>query len=146
MKKHIKKLISLTLFICMLTIPMSSIITYGSEITPRYNNVASASLNTTINSNGTLTISYNCLGYSSTTSKIVISTYIEKQFLFLFWTRVDIGTANSEWTQTINNYRYTGTHSFTLPSTGTYRTTVTYKVYGSDGTTDEIVKEDTITY
>ena len=146
MKNHFRNLLTLTLSICMLTATVSSTTIYGNEITPRYNNTASASLNTTVNSNGTLTISYNCQGYSSATSKIVITTYIEKQFLFFFWTRVDIGTTNNEWSQTINNYRYTGTLTFMLPSTGTYRTTVTYKVYGSGGTTDEITKEDIITY
>lgn len=146
MKKHLKKLISLILFICMLTATLSSATIYGSEITPRYNNTSSASLNTSVNSNGTLTISYNCQGYSTTTTKIVITTYIEKQFLFLFWTRVDIGTTNNEWSQTINNYKHTGTRTFTLPSTGTYRTTVTYKVYGSGGSADEIIREHTVTY
>ena len=146
MKKLIRKLISLTLFICMLTATLSPTTFYGNEITPRYNNTSSASLNTSVNSNGTLTISYNCQGYSSTTSKIVITTYIEKQFLFLFWTKVDIGTSDNEWIQTINSYRYTGTRTFSLPSTGTYRTTVIYEVYGSGGSADAITYQDEVTY
>lgn len=146
MSKNLKKLLSLTLLICMVTVSLSSAKVYGSEITPRYNNVLTADVNTTVNSSGTLNITYNCLGFPDTTSKVVITTYIEKQFLFIFWTRVDIGTTNNEWTQTINNYRYSGTRTFKLPSTGTYRTTVIYEVYGSGGSADTITCQDEITY
>ena len=59
MKKHIKKLISLTLFICMLTATISTTTFYGNEITPRYNNVLKANVTTTVNNNGTLNINYN---------------------------------------------------------------------------------------
>ena len=93
-----------------------------------------------------MNINYNYTGNSSTTSKAVITTYIEKQFLFIFWTRVDIGTTDNKWTQTVNNYRYTGTRTFKLPSTGTYRTTVVYEVYGSGGSADTITCQDEITY
>ena len=103
-------------------------------------------MNTTVNDSGTMTINYYYSGTSGTTSKAVITTYIEKQFLFVFWTRVDIGVTNNEWTQTVNNYRYSGTRTFKLPSTGTYRTTVTYEVYGSGGSTDTITCQDEITY
>lgn len=146
MKKHLKKIISLTLFICMLTTTLSSSPIYGSEITPRYNNVQKATVTTTVNSDGTLNINYNFTGISGTTTKAVITTYIEKQFLFIFWTRVDIGTTNNEWTQTVNNYRYSGTRTFKLPSTGTYRTTTIYEVYGSGGSADTITCQDEVTY
>lgn len=146
MKQHIKKLLSITLFICMLTVSLSSAKVYGSEVMPRYNNVYSATVNTTVNSSGTLTIKYNYLGNSSITTKATLTTYIEKQFLGIFWLRVDTGTTNDEWVQTVNDYKYTGTRTFSLPSTGTYRTTVIYKVYGTGGSTDEITCQDTVTY
>ena len=146
MTKNIKKILSLTLFICMLTATLSSSTIYGNEITPRYNNVQKADVTTTINNSGTLSINYNYTGISGTTTKAVITTYIEKQFLFIFWTRVDIGTTNNEWTQTVNNYRYTGTRTYKLPSTGTYRTTVIYEIYGSGGSADTITCQDEVTY
>ncbi len=146
MSKQLKKLLSLTLLICMVTAMLSPANVYGSEITPRYNNVLRATMNTTVNSSGTMTINYYYSGISGTTSKAVITTYIEKQFLFFFWTKVDIGTTNNEWTQTVNNYIYTGTRTFKLPSTGTYRTTVIYEVSGSGGATDTITCQDEITY
>lgn len=146
MSKQLKKLISLPLLICIVTVSLSSAKVYGSEVMPRYNNVYSANMSTIVNDNGTLTIKYNYTGNSSITNKAVITTYIEKQFLFICWTRVDIGTTNNEWTQTVNNYRYTGTRTFNLPSSGTYRTTVIYEVYGTGGSADTITCQDEITY
>lgn len=130
----------------MLTISLSSTKVYGSEVMPRYNNVYKATVNTTVNSSGTLTIKYNYLGNSLITTKATLTTYIEKQFLGIFWLRVDTGTTNDEWVQTVNDYKYTGSRTFSLPSTGTYRTTVIYKVYGTGGSTDEITCQDTVTY
>ena len=146
MSKQIKKLLSLTLLICMVTVSLSSAKVYGSEIMPRYNNVLAASATTSINNSGTININYYCAGIPDTTSKIVLTTYIEKQFLFIFWTRVDIGVTNNEWIQTIYNSKYNGSRTFDLPSTGTYRTTVIYEVYGSGGSADTITCQDEITY
>ena len=64
----------------------------------------------------------------------------------LFWTRVDIGTTNDEWVDTINNYRYTGSRTHQLSSSGTYRVTVNFKIYGSGGTADEIEKDIKFSY
>lgn len=146
MSKKLKKLLSFTLLICMLTVSLSSAKVYGSEVMPRYNNTLTADVSTTVNSGGTMNIKYLCTGIPDTTSKIVTTTYIEKQFLFIFWTRVDIGVTNNEWVQTIYNHYYSGTRTFKLPSTGTYRTTVIYEVYGSGGSTDTITCQDEITY
>lgn len=146
MSKKLKKLLSFTLLICMVTVSLSSTKVYGSEIMPRYNNVYNATSTSSVNDNGTLTIKYYYSGISGTTSKAIITTYIEKQFLFFFWTRVDIGTSNNEWTQTVNNYKYSGSRTFSLPSTGTYRTTVIYEVYGSGGSADTITFQNEITY
>ena len=46
----------------------------------------------------------------------------------------------------IYNYRYSGSHSHQLTSTGTYRATVTYKIYGTGGDPDEITSQVTVTY
>lgn len=146
MSKSHKTLLSFILIICMVTVSLSTAKIYGNEITPRYNNVLTADATTTVADNGTLSIKYHYSGISGTTSKAVITTYIEKQFLFFFWTKVDIGTTNNEWIQTVNNYRYTGTRTFTLPSNGTYRTTVIYEVYGSGGSSDKITCQDEVTY
>ncbi len=113
----------------------------AAEITPYYNNTVSAISTATISSTGKITITNSYSGIKNITNKAVITTYIEKRFLGIFWTRVDIGTTNDEWVDTIYNYYYTGDHSFQLESTGTYRVTVEFVISGSGGDADEIVRE-----
>jgi len=66
--------------------------------------------------------------------------------LGLFWTRVDIGTTNDQWVDTIYDYRYTGTRTFQLPSSGEYRITVIFVIYGNGGEADNIVAQKTVSY
>ena len=148
MKKQIKRIITTILIFCLFVIPFSPVSTAAAtpEIVPFYNNVGSATLTININDNGKLTIGYKYNGYSSITSKAVITTYIEKKTLGLFWTRVDIGQKDDQWVDTINNYRYTGSRTYQLSSSGTYRVTAIYKIYGSGGSADEIKCEATDSY
>lgn len=141
MKKHIKRIFVAILILCLTIVPFSPVsaaVADGNEIMPLYNNTASVTTTMNINSSGKMTISYQYSGYPSTTTKAVITTYIEKRTLGLFWKRVDIGTTNDQWVDTINDYRYTGSRTYQLSSSGTYRVTVVYKIYGSGGAADEI--------
>lgn len=141
MKKRIKRFVTAILVLCLSIIPLSPVSAATAtpeEIMPMYNNVGSATATININSSGKLTIGYQYSGYSSITTKAVITTYIEKKTLGLFWTRVDIGQTDDEWVDTINDYRYTGSRTYQLSSSGTYRVTVIYKIYGSGGSADEI--------
>lgn len=118
----------------------------AAEITPYYNNTVSATSSANISSTGKITISNSYSGIKDVTTKAVITTYIEKRFLGIFWTRVDIGTTDDEWVDTVYNYQYTGNHTFQLESTGTYRVTVEYVISGSGGSADEIIKEIEVKY
>lgn len=141
MKKRLLKIWSTILVFCLSATTMFSVSAATApenEIMPMYNNVGSATATININSSGKLTIGYQYSGYSSITTKAVITTYIEKKTLGLFWTRVDIGQTDDEWVDTINDYRYTGSRTYQLSSSGTYRVTVIYKIYGSGGSADEI--------
>ncbi len=142
MKKLGKKLIAAVLTMCLMMIPLGSVSAAAAtqeEISPRLNNTLSTTTAMNINSSGKMTISYQYTGYPSITTKAVITSYIEKRgFLGLTWSRVDIGTPNNQWVDTIYDYSYTGTRTFQLSSTGTYRVTVVYKIYGSGGAADEI--------
>ena len=91
-----------------------------------------------INNSGKLTITYKYSGSPEITTKAVITTYVEKKFLGLFWRRVDIGTTDNKWVDTIYNYMYNGSRNYQLSSSGTYRVTIIYKIYGSGGAADEI--------
>lgn len=94
-----------------------------------------------ISSSGLMTISYQYSGYPSITTKAVITTYIEKRTLGIFWSRVDIGTSDNQWNDVINDYRYTGYRTYQLSDKGTYRVVVKYTIYGTGGSADVIPYE-----
>lgn len=135
------------LLFVMLSGSVLTIRAHAEEVaTPYYNNTLSARTTVSISSSGELSVVNSYRGFENVTTKAVITTYIEKKVLGLFWTRVDIGTTNDQWVDTVYNYYHTGGHSFQLSSTGTYRVTVTYKIYGSGGTADEIECQETKKY
>lgn len=132
--------------VCVLLVTTFSLVGYAGEAVPYYNNVNSTNSSASISSSGVLTVTNRYVGSSSVTTKAIITTYVEKKVLGLFWSRVDIGQTNDEWVDTIYNYTYTGSHSVQLSSTGTYRVTVEYVIYGSGGSADTITKEIEKTY
>ena len=149
MNKQIKRFLACVLIVSLSIIslmPVSAAKAFSGTVAPFYNNVASATATININSSGKLTIGYKYSGYSSITTKAVITTYIEKKTLGLFWKRVDIGKTNNEWIDTINDYRYTGSRTHQLSSSGTYRVTVIYNIYGSGGSADKITCQATDSY
>ncbi len=147
MTKRLTGIISVLLIMCLFVVPLSPVSAATEEgVMPRYNNVASVTASISINDSGKLTITYKYGGSPEITTKAVITTYIEKKFLGLFWKRVDIGTTDNKWVDTINDYRYTGSRIHQLSSSGTYRVTVVYKIYGSGGSADEIELQKTDSY
>ena len=84
------------------------------------------------------------MGIKGKTTRIEVELYVEKRVLGIFWSRIDIGTPNNVWTDAVNAYQYNNTFSTQLSSTGTYRVTVQFSVYGSGGSTDVIPKEETL--
>ena len=141
MNKRIKRFLACVLIVSLSIIsltPVSAAKAFSGTVTTFYNNVASATASININSSGKLTIGYKYSGYSSVTTKAVITTYIEKKTLGLFWKRADIGKTNNDWIDTVNDYRYSGIRTYQLSLSGTYRVTVIYNIYGSGGSADEI--------
>ena len=66
---------------------------HAAEIaTPYYNNTLSARTTISISSTGELSVVNAYHGFQGVTTRAVITTYVEKKVLGLFWTRVDIGT------------------------------------------------------
>jgi len=145
MKQFTKKLITLTLAICCLIAPFATIAN-AAEIQPRFNNTMSTVTAMSINSSGKLVIAYNYVGYPGITTRAEITTYVQKRTLWLFWTRVDIGTPDNEWVDTSYQEDYTYERSFQLSDEGTYRVTVEYKIYGTGGEADVIDYQGTDTY
>ena len=144
MRKSIKRLLTIALMFCLTVTPMfsaSAASAQSNEIVPFYNNTRVVRTYCSVDDNGELAISYNVDGISGVTTKIIITTYIEKKILGLFWTRVDNGQANDQWVNTYHTSKYNGERYFDLPSTGTFRVNVTYVVYGSGGSADSIPYE-----
>lgn len=149
MKKHtLKKSVSLVLanilFLLIAFVPAKAAV--QNEVAPCYNNVSTATGSVSISSSGVITVKNSYIGYQSVTTKAVITTYIEKKVLGLFWSRVDIGQTDDEWVDTIYDYKYSGSHSVQLEKTGTYRVTVEFVIYGSGGSAETITKEIERTY
>lgn len=142
MKKQLKAMLTAILVLCLFVVPLHPV----SAATPRYNNVATVTGAMSISETGKMSITYKYTGSESITTKAVITTYIEKKFLGLFWRRVDIGTVNNEWVDTINHYKYTGSRVHQLGASGTYRITIIYKIYGTGGAADEIQLQGTDSY
>lgn len=146
MKTNCKKRMLSFVVACILIITTGTFMVNAQEISPRYNNVDSASSSATVSSNGTITITNRFTANSSLFTKAVITTYIEKKTLGLFWSRVDIGQNNDEWVDTLYTNVYSGTHSHQLSKNGTYRATVEFVFYGSGGAADTITKESEVKY
>lgn len=105
--------------------------------TPRFNNASDIEIVFVIDDDGVATIGTIFSGYDGVATHADITIKLEKKFLF-FWTDVDIGYPDDIYTATI--YGSFGMHEadFQLPSTGTYRATVTVTAYGSGGSPDVI--------
>jgi len=146
MKTLTKKLVTLTLAFCFLITPLALAVNAAESPTPRLNNTISTTTNMTITESGLLSIGYKYVGFPDVTTHAVITTYVQKRFLGVFWKRVDIGTENNEWVDTIYQEDYVGSRSFQLSDSGTYRVTVQYEIYGSGGAADVLDYQGTDSY
>lgn len=145
MKTNTKSFV--TLFLALLLLAMSIAVPFtkaSAAIT--YNNTFDTDLQCSVNSNGKLSADLTVTGIKGKTNRIEVELYVEKRFLLVFWTKVDIGYPNNVWTDAVNAVNYSHTFTTNLNSTGTYRTTVTYTVSGSGGTADVITKTATVNY
>ena len=137
----------LCLFIVAVMIFSTSMVVLAAPIDEtRFNNTFTATSTASVSDNGKLTINNQYQGIKGTTTMGEITTYIEKNFLGLFWIRVDIDQPNNQWLDIVYDYLYYGSHTFQLSSHGTYRVTVTYVISGSGGVPDTITKTITKTY
>ncbi len=144
-KNSAKRILSIAVMFAIL-LSSFSFAAYAEEITPRFNNVIAIENYASISSNGMLSITNSFNASASVFTKAVITTYVEKRTLGIFWTRVDIGQTNDEWVDTVYKNVYTGSHTHQLEKTGTYRITSEFVVYGTGGAADNVSKELQRTY
>lgn len=145
MKKTLKKALSLFFASCFIILTFAAPVGAASEVAPQMANAREVNVLADVSS-GTLTAKITYKGISGVTSKVVITTYIQKKTLGLFWTKVDIGQTDNEWVDTVTSLNYSGTHSHSLPSTGTYRAVSEFVVYGSAGSADKETRRCEVTY
>lgn len=144
-KNVIKKVVCIAVSFVM-AISTFSAFAAAQMVEPYFNNTMDASNTVSISSSGKLTIKNNFLAYDNYFSKAIITTYVEKRVLGLFWSRVDIGQTNDKWIDVIYECLYTGFHYFQLSDKGTYRVTTEFVVYGSGGPADTITRTATTQY
>lgn len=148
MIKLIKRTVAIVLTLWIYAIPFFSFSVSAAtpgEIAPCFNNTLSTTTAMDINGSGKMTISYEYTGYPGITTKAVITTYIEKSS-GTNWYRVDLGTTDNQWVDTINEHSFEGTRAYQVSSPGTYKVTVVYKIYGTNGAVDEIHYQKTDSY
>lgn len=145
MKRIISALLVIITILTTFTLPIhASSIPDDSEtiivtsIDPRLNNGSSCNNTFTISSSGLATVNVRYTGISGVTTKVTSTVYIQKKFLGLFWTKVDIGTTDDEWVDSSTKVSGAFSHSVQLGSSGTYRAVFEIKMYGSGGATDTI--------
>ena len=144
MKKHNTAAMRLMVIVIVSVMLMANSLKADAAL--RYNNTVSTTTSATVSSDGTVTIYFGYNGIPGVTSRGEITTYIEKRILGIFWTRESIGLPNNQWEDLIYNYKYNSSHCHQFSSTGTYRVTVMYKIYGTGGDPDEITWQGTVTY
>lgn len=96
----------------------------------QFSNIESSSLSFFVSDNGQANIQYS-VSVKSGVGQVIVKTYIEKRFLGIFWSRVNIGTKDNEWTDKFNKRFFVGSHTAQLSESGTYRAAIEILV-GSD--------------
>ena len=94
-----------------------------------------------ISSSGLSEVSVSYYGIKNVTTKVAVTTYIQKRTLGLFWTKVDIGTANNQWVDTSTELSGYFIHKTQLKSKGTYRVVIKIVFSGSGGS-DDIIEQN----
>ena len=84
MIKTLQRKLPIVMALCLICTLFSFTTTFANDITPYYNNVSYVTSNVNIDDDGLMDISYRYSGNSTSTSKAVITTYIEKKFLLFF--------------------------------------------------------------
>lgn len=146
MKRRIISLLFLVSILISLAITAVAAMAPNDTATPYYNNTVSTSTNFVISTTGKATISAVYNGHKTLTTQAVVTSYIEKRTLGLFWSKVDIGQPNNEWVDSSTEYADIFGHEFYLSDKGTYRATVTYEISGTGGATDVIEYEQQRTW
>lgn len=146
MRKNIIKRVICVAVAFVMAMSTFSAFAEAQMVEPYFNNTMDVSNEASVSSSGKLTIMNSLVAYDNYFSKAIITTYVEKKVLGLFWSRVDIGQTNDKWIDVIYENVYTGFHYFQLSDKGTYKVTTEFVVYGSGGPADTVTETATTEY
>lgn len=102
----------------------------------RYNNTLVTSEYITISS-GEAVIYASYIGFQGVTEGATIDIKLQRK-VFIFWVDVDNGQTDNTWSDSFTGYLGSVLHSIDLSVSGDYRAKITYNIYGSGGSADEI--------
>lgn len=128
----------LTLLLVIATLCLSATPVRAEAAQPYYNNTMTVSASFVITSSGEAIAAYSITGYEDYFKSAITVVYIEKLTLGLFWTRVDNGMPDKEWSDFTSLNPYINEHSIQLESRGTYRAVFEFNVMGTGGPRDVI--------
>lgn len=83
-----------------------------------------------VSASNELTVANTYSVNDSQITRVVVTTYVEKRSLLVIWNRIDIGETNNEWVDYGSNGHFSKSHTAQLPSSGTYRVTTVFEIYG----------------
>lgn len=126
MKRILSALLVVTLLLISATPAFAAL---PETVSPQYINTSQASVAITISANGVASIAVKCIGDSSATS-ISTTTYLERK-VGTSWVRVDLGTTDNVWTESVSTRYLVKTYSKSLSVKGEYRATTTFTVNGT---------------
>lgn len=132
MRKFLPLLLAVVMF-CFSVVPV-----HAEQAQPYYNNTMTVSGSFVITSTGEAIAAYSITGYQDYFKSAITVVYIEKLTLGLFWTRVDNGMPDKEWSDFTSINPYINEHSIQLESRGTYRAVFEFNVMGTGGPRDVI--------
>lgn len=132
MRKFLPLLLAVVMF-CFSVVPV-----HAEQAQPYYNNTMTVSGSFVITSTGEAIAAYSITGYQDYFKSAITVVYIEKLTLGLFWTRVDNGMPDKEWSDFTSLNPYTNEHSIQLEKRGTYRAVFEFNVMGTGGSRDVI--------
>lgn len=96
----------------------------------QFSSIESSALSFFVSDGGKATVQYSVF-LKNDAGPVVVKTYIEKKNTGLFWSRVENGMKNNEWTDRYEKKYFVGTHTLKLSESGTYRAMIEIYV-GSD--------------
>ena len=141
-----KKILALTLVITMLVSSLHITVAaedgVSNEIQPYFSNIYVYMVDFDITSTGFASVYFDYEGDPDVITSATSEIYLEKRFLGIFWTRVDIGETDNVWVDVFyDDYGYVD-HTLQLEKTGTYR--AKFKLTFTGTNTEDDVLEKTV--